>query len=383
MKTSHEYKDAIRATYSFAAHRMRDEVEGQLIAARLYHNALRALDVYEPTRRLVEEELARSSGEHSKTLRNAIRGLNLITDARYHPCYRDHRVFPLLRQYHEALSMVAENLEATRGISEEASSLCDSFLNAVERITSRNHINVVNWKELPKLIGTFYPAVNLDISRLTAGEHIGMYTVKVRANGGVPHHSHHYLEEHHFLPEPIQGVHQIGERAARATHPDIIYIPKGQIHAFKNSEDADKAFLFICGCERTGPWDFVHDITTHQHADFPADDRIAEEVEEIGGVDLEKPVNRLMAEDNREYTTLRLSPSDMRLTHSIVVVDEIYKPVDLERHRLFFVTHGTGRLTVKERTVDLQEGSAFVILPEVYSTIEAKDRMVLHRFEWM
>jgi hypothetical protein len=60
MKLGHEYADAIHASYSFAAHRMRDEVEDQLIAARLYHNALRALDVYAPTRRLVEEEITRA-----------------------------------------------------------------------------------------------------------------------------------------------------------------------------------------------------------------------------------------------------------------------------------------------------------------------------------
>jgi quercetin dioxygenase-like cupin family protein len=383
MNPSQEYADAIRATYDFAAYRMKDRVADQWITTRFYHNALRALDVYASTLRLVEEELVRSSGEQRMALQNVIRGLHLLSDARYHPCYRDHRIFPLLRQYHEAITLVSDGFEAARDRNKAITLLGDNFLNAVERITSGNYISVVNWKELSPLIGTFYPAVNLDISRLIAGEYIGMYTVKVRAKGSVPHHSHRYLEEHHFLPEPIQGVHQLGEKAARATQPDIIYIPKGQIHAFKNHEDMERTFLFICGSKRTGPWDFIHDITTYPHTDFPPDDHIAAKVDRIGGIELAKPLNQLLTGDMKGSAIVRLSPTEMRLTHSLVMVDGVYQPEDRGSDRLFFVTQGVGHLTIQETTVNLQEGSAFVVLPEVRSQITAMDTMVLHQFEWI
>jgi mannose-6-phosphate isomerase-like protein (cupin superfamily) len=106
-------------------------------------------------------------------------------------------------------------------------------------------------------------------------------------------------------------------------------------------------------------------------------------VKEIGGVELKDLENRLLTEDYSKPTIIRLAPSEMRLTHLMVGVDDIYQLADLERDHLFFVTLGTGQLIVEEWSVDIREGSAFVVLSKVNCRIKAKVKMILHQFEWM
>lgn len=67
----------------------------------------------------------------------------------------------------------------------------------------------------------------------------------MKAGGCIPHHSHVDLEEIHFLPELINGIHQLENRAVEVEQPDVIYIPKGGIHAFRNNEDVDKTHIRV------------------------------------------------------------------------------------------------------------------------------------------
>ncbi len=383
MRYSEDYASVICSVYDFAANRLIDRVEGCLTVARLYHNAFRALDVYVPAVRIVEDQLAKPlSDRDRRAFETAIKGLNILNDARYHPCYRDHRIFPLLRQYHEAVNLVSENIESLSNVGEEVTFLYESFSEAVENVMSGNGLYVVNWKRPPRLGCTFYPVVELEIGRLTAGEQVGIYTVKVKAGGRVPHHSHGDLEEIHFLPNLIRGDHQLGITAAEATQPDAVYIPKGEVHAFRNKEETDRTFLFICGCEKTGPWDFVQDIDNYPGMDFPSN--VAENVEEIGGAKLESFMDTLLVEEDGEPVTVkRLSPGKMRLTHSLVIVNEAYQLTNLERDLLFFVAYGEGYLKIEERQASLREGAVFTMLPEIEYEIEADRRIILHKFEWI
>lgn len=151
MRYNECYTSVINAAYEFGAYRLIDKVEERLAVARLYHNALRSLDVYMPAKKLVEEALDKSRSEQEEiALKTVIKGLDILNDARYHPCYLDHRLFPLLRQYHEAIALVAENLESLKNGGEKVS-LHEGFLEAIETVTSGNGLYVVNWKELSRL----------------------------------------------------------------------------------------------------------------------------------------------------------------------------------------------------------------------------------------
>lgn len=365
MKCSPEYLEAVEAAEDFAQHRSVERIRERIPLARLFHSGLRALDVYGPLRRLVEgdEGYTRAGGQD----RGLSWALALLEDLRYHPCYRDHRILPLLRQYHRALTFLFEGLEGT-------SDQYRRLLALIEEVTGSNGVLTVDWR-VGGGPGTLYPTVGLRVTRLLAGEHFGLYRVRVAARGRVPHHSHTYLEEHHFLPEAIQGVHQLGGRAAWAGRPDIIYIPRGVVHAFRNDEERDREFLFICGSEETGPWDFVHDIKLHQDLEFP-EEGLHETVEGLGGVVLEGLKERFKA------GWMRPSPKDMRLAHQVGIV-EGSQPLSAHQDRIIYVAEGRGRLWVEGRPAQLEEGAAATLPGGLESVVEAEGGMVLHLFEWV
>jgi quercetin dioxygenase-like cupin family protein len=381
MKISKSYSSVIDAAYDFVDYRKIDRVEKWLRKARLYHTAFRSLDIYIPAKKRAEELAASLSNMQRRSLMKVIRGLNILNDARYHPCYRDHRIFPLLRQYHEAISLVVEDLESLKEVNNESRLLYEDFLEDIEKVTMGNGLYVVNWETPPKLHGIFYPTVNLLIGRLVAEENLGIYTVKVKAGGVVPHHSHQNLEEIHFLQKPIRGIHQLGGEASHASQPDMVYVPKGGVHAFRNSEKEDVTFLFICGCEKTGPWDFVQDILPTDTMEFPS--VIEGNINEMG-IELGSLMDTLSTENIDEPVKVnKLSPETMRLTHSVVVVNERYHNENLNHGILFYVAYGKGYVKGEDEQVSLEKGSVFTLPKGIDCSIEGDDRIILYTFEWI
>lgn len=109
---SADYEAAIKASFLFSANRLVDEVEDEIDSARLFSASLRSLDVYGPTKKLVEEIIARGvTGDCLRDLESAITGLNILIAARYHPVYSDYRALPALQQYHMAWTLVDKALQ--------------------------------------------------------------------------------------------------------------------------------------------------------------------------------------------------------------------------------------------------------------------------------
>jgi mannose-6-phosphate isomerase-like protein (cupin superfamily) len=373
------YDEAIDAAYEFGRHRLEDKVRPHIAVARLYVNALRSLDVYGPTQKRIEEILGEKLPKCDKDhLRLAIKGLHMLLDARYHPQYRDHRVFPSLRQYHESLTLVAQGLASARDGHESIARVHDNFLRAVETVITGNGMLVVDWRRIVDQTSTHYTKVNLDISRLVAGEFVGVYRVTVKANGRVPHHSHVHLDEHHFLPEAIRGVHQIGSKAARCTQSDIVYINHGNVHAFRNDEDEPRAFLFVCGSRATGPWDFVQDIRTYPNLDFPT--KIPSDLGRLGGQRLGDQLADLLGRRRSKNTSMRLTPRDMALFHDTVCIADEYSHNVAESDLEYFVANGKGQLELGGNSKRIERGDVFVVPMKMDWRIVNCGDLILYRF---
>jgi quercetin dioxygenase-like cupin family protein len=220
--------------------------------------------------------------------------------------------------------------------------------------------------------------VNLDISRLIAGEYVGMYKVTVKANGRVPHHSHVYLDEHHFLPEAIRGVHQIGTKAARCRQSDIVYMNHGNIHAFRNDEDEDRAFLFVCGSRTTGPWDFVQDIVTYPNLDFP--DKIQSNLESLGGQRLGDQIAELLGKRRTRNTSIRLTPSGIALFHDVICVEDEFTHDVAESDLQYFVANGKGQLELNGISKRIEKGDVFAVPMKMDWKIANRGDLILYQF---
>jgi len=213
-KKSDEYKKAVEAASDFGNHRILEEVQSQIHSARLYVNGFRELDVYGPTKIELEQDRAELSIDNRVCIKKVVSALDSLSDLRYSPVPSNFRIFPILRQYDRAAMSAIEYLSSLRRINEEFEVVGQNFVKAMESITSGNGIHIVNWKKPLSQSATFYKKVNLEISRLCAGDFVGVYIVKVKGKGRAPHHSHDFLDEHHLFPEPINGLHQLGEKAA-------------------------------------------------------------------------------------------------------------------------------------------------------------------------
>ncbi len=66
----------------------------------------------------------------------------------------------------------------------------------------------------------------MHIARLIVSEFVGLYVVKVK--DGAPLHYHRFLDEYHFLPEYINGLHYLEGKISRTTQTDILYIKRGR-----------------------------------------------------------------------------------------------------------------------------------------------------------
>ena len=379
IRFSREYERTISAAYDFGENRLETRVREHIPIARLFEYALRSLDAYQPTKRVLEKiaarELRKGDMEH---LEHAITGLNFLSDLRYHLGPNDHRIFPSLRQYHEAITMVEESLASIRDRSAQLTSAYQNFCTTVEEVTSGNALHVVNWKATRSQNATLYTKVNLEISRIAAGELVGVYLVRVKGKGRVPHHLHTYLWEHHLLPEKIDGVHQLEQASARCTQSDILYIRPGQIHAFRNDEDQDRSFLFVCGSERTGPWDFVQDITTLPDLDFPKEN--SADVSRIGGRRLQDLLDSPNARRYDRSRRIRLTPEGARLSHHAIEVADTYRPPNGTSDVQYYVASGRGSLEIEHRSAGIRAGDIFVVPSNMPSTVVNRGELILYEF---
>lgn len=334
------------------------------------------MDVYGPTKKIIEAEAV--NHRDSTTLRyleSSITGLDLLGAQRYHSTYNDHRSLPILLQYHLTLNLVIESLDKSNTLKDTLG----HFLESVNAVVSSNGIYLANWKKPAPQSSTLYSKVDLEIARLCAGDFIGVYVVKVRGKGRVPHHSHTFLDEHHFLPERIHGIHQIGNKAARCEESDIVYIKHGTVHAFRNDEDEDRSFVFVCGSRRTGPWDFVQDIKTYPSFDFPEESRLKPHISDIGGRALGSQIKLESGGPRKGYSKKRLSPNWIKLRHNFIEIDDGYKPGNVT-DRQYFVSEGKGSIEVNGKRAEIGPGDTFVTKSGLRTEILNESKLVLHEF---
>ncbi|MEM3468368.1 MAG: hypothetical protein QXP86_02785 [Nitrososphaerota archaeon] len=373
MRGSAEFKDVVKAAEEFVNSRTLKPVKNQIQYARLYVSAFRSLDVYRPIMSLIQKMV--EAGEiqaHKRDIETVLRGLALLHSARYHQAYKDHRVFPMLHQYVQALNLVEDGLSSVKDDHAVLKNIHENFLSSVEQITLGNGIYIVNWKNVPEHHFTLYQKVGLKIARLIASEFIGLYVVKVKDRA--PLHYHRFLDEHHFLPEYIDGLHYLDGKVSRTTQTDILYIKRGQVHGFKNKEGCEVEFLFVCGSEETGPWDFVQDIELIEK-DFP--EETFNNIDEIGGRDLYKTLEGVRSLGQNFYG--RLSPNYMRLFHDIVKFNGEYIPSNQDKELICFVVEGNGTIEVEGRSCDIKPGDSF-LLPSQMRTKILSSSMILYQF---
>ncbi|MCL7398928.1 MAG: AraC family ligand binding domain-containing protein [Thaumarchaeota archaeon] len=373
MKYSAEFEDVVRAAEEFVNTRTLELVKSQIQHARLYVSAFRSLDVYRPVMGLIQNIMG--TGELKgceQDIKVILRGLTLLYSARYHQVYQDHRIFPLLHQYVQALKLVEDGLASAKDYCTVLKNIHENFVSAVEQITLGNGVYVVNWKNVPESHFTLYQKVGLKIARLIASELIGLYVVKVR--GEAPLHYHHFLDEHHFLPEYIEGLHYLDGKVCKTTQTDILYIKRGQVHGFKNKGANEASFVFICGSKETGPWDFVQDIELVDK-EFP--DVGSDNINDIGGRDLYNVLEKVR---NFEQTFHeRLSPSYMRLFQDVVKVCVEYVPPTQDKELICFVVEGHGMVEIGGKSHDIGPGDAFLLLSHTKAKISSPS-MILYQF---
>jgi len=373
MKFSAEFEDTVRAAEEFVNTRTLEPVKSQIQHARLYVSAFRSLDVYRPImcsiQKMMETGELRGCEQDVKVV---LRGLTLLHSARYHQVYQDHRIFPMLHQYVQALKLVEDGLASAKDYCALLKNVYENFVNAVEQITLGNGIYVVNWKNVPEYHFTLYQKVGLRIARLIASEFIGLYVVKVR--GEAPLHYHHFLDEHHFLPEYIEGLHYLDGKVCKTTQTDILYIKRGQVHGFKNKGVGEVSFVFICGSKETGPWDFVQDIELVDE-EFP--DAGFDNIDDIGGRDLYKVLEKVRSFEQTFYE--RLSPNYMRLFQDVVKVCVEYVPPNQDRELICFVVEGNGVVEVEGMSHNIRPGDAFLLLSHTKAKI-LSPFMILYQF---
>ena len=373
MKFSAEFEDTVRAAEEFVNTRTLEPVKSQIQHARLYVSAFRSLDVYRPImcsiQKMMETGELRGCEQDVKVV---LRGLTLLHSARYHQVYQDHRIFPMLHQYVQALKLVEDGLASAKDYCALLKNVYENFVNAVEQITLGNGIYVVNWKNVPEYHFTLYQKVGLRIARLIASEFIGLYVVKVK--GEAPLHYHHFLDEHHFLPEYIEGLHYLDGKVCKTTQTDILYIKRGQVHGFKNKGVGEVSFVFICGSKETGPWDFVQDIELVDE-EFP--DAGFDNIDDIGGRDLYKVLEKVRSFEQTFYE--RLSPNYMRLFQDVVKVCVEYVPPNQDRELICFVVEGNGVVEVEGMSHNIRPGDAFLLLSHTKAKI-LSPFMILYQF---
>ena len=375
IRRSRTFDTTVEAARLFLQFRLLDSVKQEIPSARLYCSGLKSLDVYAPTRLLLQEISSKGTGD----LRSAIGGLDLLIGARYIPDFPDQRIFATLALYDRLCNQVLESLRKIQ--DGKVRTILENFAAALNAVVSGNGLYIVNWKHPPAQSTTLYSKVGLEISRLCCGDLVGIYKVKIKAKSKAPHHSHSLLEEHHFLPEKIQGVHQLGRRAARCTDPDILYIKHGEVHSFRNDEEKDRSFLFISGSAELGPWDFVQDITTHPEIDFPDPSKIKASVESLGGRILRFDDNTSYSE-KKPFVKRRLSPKSLHLTHDEITINSEYAPENHEKDLQVYVARGRGRLQLLDRSASIRKGDLFVVKSQMPAKIARAtgEKLILYEF---
>jgi quercetin dioxygenase-like cupin family protein len=86
------------------------------------------------------------------------------------------------------------------------------------------------------------------ITFLITGEQTGgaffMAEVWVPPGGGTPPHIHHREEETFYLQQGTLTI-QVGGKTLDASPGDFIHLPRGIVHCFQNTGNADAKFLMV------------------------------------------------------------------------------------------------------------------------------------------
>jgi quercetin dioxygenase-like cupin family protein len=103
-------------------------------------------------------------------------------------------------------------------------------------------------KYLPAGTGAAYWGPGDQVTFLITGAETGggffMAEVSVPPGGGQPPHIHHREEESFHLLEGTLTV-QVGGDTITASSGDFVYLPRGVVHSFKNTGNADAKFLLV------------------------------------------------------------------------------------------------------------------------------------------
>jgi quercetin dioxygenase-like cupin family protein len=103
-------------------------------------------------------------------------------------------------------------------------------------------------KYVPVGTGPAYRSPADQITFLITGEQTGgaffMAQVSVPPDGGPPPHIHHREEETFYILEGTVTV-QVGGKTVNALPGDIVYLPRGIAHSFKNTGNVDAKFIVI------------------------------------------------------------------------------------------------------------------------------------------
>lgn len=164
------YRRAIKAAERFLNFRQLDPVKEEIPSARLFCSSFRSLDVYAPTKVLIEQILSSGVSDSAlPKLRSALENLELLIGARYFPEFPDHRIFAKLQLYDRGWKQVIDSLTDAVA-NKELNIILGNFEAAISSIVSGNSVYIVNWKRLPAQSTTLYSKVGLEISRLCCGD---------------------------------------------------------------------------------------------------------------------------------------------------------------------------------------------------------------------
>ena len=108
--------------------------------------------------------------------------------------------------------------------------------------------NSSSFRYVPAGTGPAYWGPGDQIRFLITGEQTGgaffMAEVLVPPGGGNPPHIHHREEETFYLQQGRLTV-QVGGKTLHASPRDLVYLPRGIMHCFKNTGDVDAKFLLV------------------------------------------------------------------------------------------------------------------------------------------
>lgn len=118
-------------------------------------------------------------------------------------------------------------------------------------ITASDSIGYANgnqYQYVPSGTGPAYWGPGDQVTFLITGEQTGgaffMAEVSVPPGGGTPPHIHRREEETFYVQQGTLTI-QVGDKTLHAAPGDLVYLPRGIMHCFKNAGNVDAKFLVV------------------------------------------------------------------------------------------------------------------------------------------